>query len=84
MFNEPEEFLIWHAGEMAPAGTYVRVDDRSYRRVTLSEEGLLPASFDGHVALYRALASISAPGITRNAPAAWRSPRPLISKGEGA
>jgi hypothetical protein len=64
MFDEPEEFHIWHAGEIAPAGIYVRIDDRSYQRVTLSEEGFLPASFDGHVALYRALAHVSSPGIT--------------------
>lgn len=43
---------LWKAGEVVPAGTYVRVDDRSYRAVTLKQEGPLPATFDGHVALY--------------------------------
>jgi hypothetical protein len=43
---------LWKAGEVVPAGTYVRVDDRSYRTVILSQEGPLPATFDGHVALY--------------------------------
>jgi hypothetical protein len=43
---------LWKAGEVVPAGTYVRVDDRSYRTVILNQEGLLPATFDGHVALY--------------------------------
>ncbi len=43
---------LWKAGEVVPAGTYVRVDDRSYRAVTLEREGPLPATFDGHVALY--------------------------------
>jgi hypothetical protein len=43
---------LWKAGEVVPAGTYVRVDDRSYRAVTLEREEPLPATFDGHVALY--------------------------------
>ena len=47
---------LWKAGEVVPAGTYLRVDDRSYRAVTLDQEGPLPATFDGHVALYCASA----------------------------
>lgn len=43
---------LWKAGEIVPAGTYTRVDDRSYRAVTLEQEGPLPATFDGQVALY--------------------------------
>lgn len=43
---------LWRAGEVVPAGTYVRVDDRSYRAVVLDLERPLPATFDGHVALY--------------------------------
>ena len=43
---------LWKAGEVVPAGTYVRVDDRSYRAVTLEQDGSLPATFDGRVALY--------------------------------
>lgn len=43
---------LWKAGEVVPAGTYVRVDDRSYRTVILEQEGSLPATFDGHVGLY--------------------------------
>ncbi len=43
---------LWKAGEVVPAGTYVRVDDQSYRAVILNQEGPLPATFDGHVALY--------------------------------
>lgn len=43
---------LWRAGEVVPAGTYVRVDDRSYRAVILDQEGPLPATFDGHIALY--------------------------------
>ncbi|HZR39505.1 MAG TPA: hypothetical protein VFB12_05270 [Ktedonobacteraceae bacterium] len=43
---------LWKAGEVVPAGTYVRVDDRSYRSVILNQVGSLPATFDGHVALY--------------------------------
>ena len=43
---------LWRAGEVVPAGTYVRMDDRSYRTVVLDQVGPLPATFDGHVALY--------------------------------
>ena len=43
---------LWKAGEIVPAGTYTRVDDQSYRAVMLEQEGPLPATFDGHVALY--------------------------------
>lgn len=44
--------LLWAAGEIVPAGIYTRVDDRSYRLVVLEAEGPLPATFDGHRALY--------------------------------
>lgn len=43
---------LWKAGEVVPAGTYARVDDRSYHTVLLDHEGPLPATFDGHAALY--------------------------------
>ncbi len=43
---------LWKAREIVPAGAYARVDDRSYRIVVLEQEGLLPATFDGHTALY--------------------------------
>ena len=43
---------LWRAGEVVSAGVYVRVDDRSYRGITLEHEGPLPATFDGHIALY--------------------------------
>jgi hypothetical protein len=43
---------LWKAGQVVPAGTYVRVDDRSYRTLILNQEGPLPATFDGHIALY--------------------------------
>jgi hypothetical protein len=56
-----DEYLtpLWKAGEIVPAGTYVRVDDRSYKVVTLQQKGPLPATFDGHVALYYASTPIS-------------------------
>lgn len=41
---------LWKAGEIVPAGVYARVDDQSYHRVVLEQEGALPASFDGHTA----------------------------------
>ncbi len=43
---------LWKAGEIVAAGTYVRVDDNSYHVVILDEQGPLPATFDGHIALY--------------------------------
>ena len=49
---------VWKAGEVVPAGAYVRIDDDSYRQITLDQDGPLPASFDGHVALYRAAAKV--------------------------
>ncbi|HEX9037397.1 MAG TPA: hypothetical protein VF808_10450 [Ktedonobacterales bacterium] len=48
---------IFQAGELAPAGTYVRIDDGSFLSVILAAAKPLPASFDGHRALYRAAAS---------------------------
>jgi len=48
---------LFEAGAIVPAGTYVRVDDRSFRRVTLQQRGPLPASFDGHIAEYRSEAA---------------------------
>lgn len=43
---------LFEAGDIVPAGIYMRVDDGSFRRVTLEQRGSLPASFDGHVAEY--------------------------------
>ena len=48
---------LYQAGERVSAGTYLRVDDGSFQRLRLSSTGPLPASFDGHVALYRAAAA---------------------------
>jgi hypothetical protein len=53
MWLNESEIRIWKAGEIAPAGTYVRIDNRSYHLIALEQEGPLPASFDGQVALYR-------------------------------
>lgn len=53
MWCEECQAHIWKAGERVPAGTYLRIDDESSRIVVLLQEGPLPASFDGHVALYR-------------------------------
>lgn len=52
LFCEECQMSLWKAGQVVPAGTYVRVDDRSYRAVILNQEGPLPATFDGHIALY--------------------------------
>lgn len=48
---------LYRAGERVLPGTYLRVDDGSFQRLHLSVMGPLPASFDGHVALYRAAAA---------------------------
>lgn len=48
---------LYQAGDTAPAGAYLRVDDGSFHRVILPSAGPLPASFDGHVARYRAAAA---------------------------
>ena len=48
---------LYQAGERVHAGTYLRVDDESFQRVRVSTGGGLPASFDGHIALYRAAAA---------------------------
>ena len=57
-YTEEFQIAIWKAGEIAPAGIYVRIDEPSSRIVTLECEGPLPATFDGHVAYYRALPRI--------------------------
>lgn len=51
---------LYQAGERVPSGAYLRVDDGSFQTVRLSSEAVLPASFDGHVALYRAAAAACA------------------------
>jgi hypothetical protein len=43
---------LWKAGEMAPAGRYIRLGDVSGRVLVLEQPGPLPAAFDGHIALY--------------------------------
>lgn len=48
---------LYQAGERAPLGEYLRVDDGSFHRITLASGAALPASFDGHVALYRLAAA---------------------------
>lgn len=48
---------LWQAGEVVPAGLYQRVDDEAHSVVTLEQAGPLPASLDGHVALYHAVAA---------------------------
>ncbi len=48
---------LCEAGELVPAGMYRRVDDARHAVVTLDEAGPLPASLDGHIALYHAVAA---------------------------
>jgi len=40
------------AGQRVPAGRYRRVDIRDGEAITVGEGECLPASFDGHVAVY--------------------------------
>jgi hypothetical protein len=49
------ESRFHRAGDVVPAGTYERVDSAVHRSVVLAGPGSLPPSFDGQVALYRAL-----------------------------
>lgn len=58
MPNNDSQLQLWKAGEIVPAGSYRRVDDPLHRLVVLQQEGPLPASFDGHVALYCAAISM--------------------------
>lgn len=48
---------LYQAGENVPAGAYLRIDDGSFQPIRLVTSGVLPASLDGHVALYRAAAA---------------------------
>jgi hypothetical protein len=59
MQHDEYHLPLWKAGEVVPAGVYVRVDDQSYKMVTLQQKEPLPATFDGHIALYRASTQIS-------------------------
>jgi len=64
-YSEEYQTSLWKAGEVAPAGTYVRIDEHSSRTVTLDDEGPLPATFDGHVACYRAFPRIDIQHVQR-------------------
>lgn len=44
---------LWRAGEPAPPGNYVRIDSPVQDVITLSQGECLPATFDGHIAIYR-------------------------------
>lgn len=59
---------MFQAGEVAPPGAYVRVDDESFRRVEVGAGERLPASYDGHIALYRLAASPCACQLRRRLP----------------
>jgi len=52
MWSEEDHTEIWKAGDIAPAGTYIRLDNHSFHRVVLLREEPLPASCDGQVAWY--------------------------------
>ncbi len=52
MDTEEYGMELWRAGDLVPAGSYLRVDDHSYRLIVLKEQDHLPGSCDGHVAFY--------------------------------
>ena len=58
MMNHEGE--LYTPGEIAPPGRYVRIDSPSRREIVLERPGELPASLDGHVAVYTRLPSIDA------------------------
>lgn len=45
--------VLFEAGDVVPAGEYLRVDDGSFTKVVVARRSPIPASFDGHVAQYR-------------------------------
>lgn len=47
---------LYEAGEVARPGIYMRVDDELHGVVTLDVAGPLPASLDGRIAFYHAVA----------------------------
>lgn len=52
MYCEECGAQLWRAGEVAPSGRYVRVDDPFARVITLDQPGPLPGAFNGHRTLY--------------------------------
>ena len=67
-----DEENLYLAGHPAPAGRYRRLDSQDSRLVVLERTDVLPASFDGQVAVYR-----------RHEPPALRpaAPRPARTRG---
>jgi hypothetical protein len=53
MSGEPDEEVLFLAGELVPPGIYIRIDAWPERRVVIEHSGVLPASLDGQVACYR-------------------------------
>lgn len=59
MSELPGEPQIYTAGQMAPPGRYVRRDVYPPVEVILDQPGILPASLDGHVAIYERAGSVT-------------------------
>jgi hypothetical protein len=51
---------VFTAGQVVPPGTYRRVDVPDGRLIALPQEGPLPASLDGTIALYRRAVEVGA------------------------
>jgi hypothetical protein len=49
----PTDGELYRAGRLAPPGRYLRVDSNPPIEVVLHDVDYLPASLDGHVALYQ-------------------------------
>jgi hypothetical protein len=58
MVRASDEPQVYTAGQIAPPGRYVRVDRPSAVEIILEEPGILPASLDGHVAVYERVSMI--------------------------
>lgn len=52
-----EDVSVFVAGHVAPPGDYRRIDVANGKTIVLDRSGVLPASFDGTVALYQRIES---------------------------
>ena len=53
LLMEPADGELYEAGKLAPPGRYLRVGTYPTIEVVLQDFDYLPASLDGHVALYQ-------------------------------
>ena len=58
MIGPSDEPQVYTAGQVAPPGRYVRIDMPSAVEIILEEPGVLPASLDGHIAVYERVGAV--------------------------